>query len=220
MLLESSRNRIENLAPKPIIAAQVASSAIMLRHREDSYEYEKVEIPSKLDFWINRWDTIEYIIRGVLINDGTDALRVMPSGPVFIEGRTPLSPKFVTKPTRIHPSYNMYIIRAKECAIFEWHAGCSVDNWVDIFNNAEFAIPVVGELICLPGSYDVGITSVKLEIGSKALLPIWKMEDKWQVSPGEPIFYVTNNREYLRDANRLRQDLTGEFWDGIRFWPK
>jgi hypothetical protein len=223
LLLESARNRTESQSPKPIVAIEIKTPPKMLRDPEDHYGRDRVEIPeipAELDFWKNRWDIIEFIVRGVLINDGADAMRVIPSGPKFISGRSALATAFVDIPLVIHPNYGMYLLESKSRAIFEWHAGCTVDNWIDISNRADGAIPVDASLICFPGSSDRGVTTVTFEIGSKVVYPILDKKDKWRVRLTQPIIYVNIERDFLRDTNNLRQELTGEFWDGVNFWPK
>jgi hypothetical protein len=167
-------------------------------------------MPDILDFWENRWDSIELIIRGVLINDGAEFMRVIPLGPRFIAGRTPLAPGFVDEPIRIHPNYSLYLLAEKAVALFEWHAGCSVDNWVDLFRHEPDATPVRAEFLCFQGSNDQNVTTVTLEIGSRMVYPVYGEERKWKVAQSTPIIYVNSERHYHKDTNLLRQELTGE----------
>ncbi len=220
MLLESSRNRVQGQAPKPVVAIDVMLPPIMIRDSDSDPGMEKSRIPDELDFWANRWDEIRFVIRGVLINDGADAFKVIPLGPDFISGATPLSLKRVAKPVRIHPNYRMYLLNGGESALFEWQAGCSVDDWVDLSNRAEGGASVQAEFLCFAGSDDQLQTSVAIEIGFDVLRPVSGKKDKWRVVRSTPVIYVVTSRRYAKDVNVLRQDLTGEFWDGKNFWPK
>ncbi len=223
LLLESARNRAESRSPMPIVAIEIKTPPKMLRHSEVDYLLDRIEmpeIPDELDFWKNRWDIVEFIIRGVLINDGGDAMRVIPSGLGFISGRSVLVDGFVDIPPLLHPQHDMYLLESKSRALFEWHAGCTVDNWIDISNHASGAIPVTASLVCFPGSYEQSVTTVNFEVGSKVLYPIPDKQNKWRVESTSPFIMLNNEHDFYKDVNLLRQELTGEFWDGVNFWSE
>ncbi len=245
MQLENARARFNSQAPMPVLCIEPnVSKPLVLRAAKGTRELlsrrkpyphppiDSAEEPRVLDYWDNRWDDIYCIVRGTIKNDGPQSMRVLPSGPVFIEDATVLFTGELRKPPRIHPSYQCYLLGPGETALFEWRATNTLDAWVDLHEGIDNAIRVSAEFTCLPGSYDEGITRVILRCHDNPLYPIAGTESvvlrpstkavarKWKVAERNLCeISISIDRDYLQDTRRLRASLTGEIWDGLFFSP-
>jgi hypothetical protein len=125
-------------------------------------------------------------------------------------------------PPVIEPDNGAYLLNPGEYALFEWRAGKSLDEWVDTYNSYmkdESIESPRASIRCVPGSRDDLYTEVVLSLGGIPIAPTKGRDDRWRIEDS-PWSYVNVSfrRSYPKNVNLVRQDLTGEFWDGIRFW--
>jgi hypothetical protein len=210
-MIENARNRAEQLSPQPIIAFEIAVSTSLMKDMPFEGSRNIIETPDELDFWKNRWNWLGVVVRGVLINDSDKAMRVRPFGIGirFIQGRTRLADQHVEHPVAMQGLSDIYLIEAREKALFEWDASCSVDNWIDIYEGREPCIPVHAGFNCYPVSHNDVYTSAEMKVSGSLVFPTDE-KNKWRTQGYDPPIHLDYDRKYTTDIKRLRAELTQE----------
>jgi len=91
----------------------------------------------ELDFWKDRWKSIYFVVRGVVFNDSSRSVGLIPGGPDLYAGSSSLWRDSVDLPTMMQPNYGTYLLRPQQAALFEWKPARTLDAWIDLSNGVE-----------------------------------------------------------------------------------
>jgi hypothetical protein len=224
-VLETARQRIYEQSPKPLVT--IDRSVCHPVFGGDGPGFPTVEAAKRvldpIAFWERRFEYVYFPVRGTLVNEGSDSMRVGLIGITFTSGITNLATGNVVVPPIAHPTPKLYLIRAGEVAVFDWWAGTTVDNWADFYNGDEKIRECLdGTFVCFPGAANGPVTRVKIRLLDKPLKPgAGNPPRSWTFSElNQPTITIEWKREYREDTNLVRQELTEDFWDGRTFWSQ
>lgn len=223
-ILEAARQRIHEQSPKPLIVIDRTACRPVFGGDPVNFPDVRTAEPAldPMDFWECRFRDVYYPIRGTLVNEGSESFRVALQGVTFTSASSKLCANDVAMPPIANPFNSMYLLRPGEMAVFDWWAGGTLDNWVDAYNGDERCQEATdGTFICFPGTANSPVTYIILRLYSKPPKPDEHNANSWifpELNP--PSISINWKRQYHEDTKLLRQELTGEYWDGRTFWPK
>ena len=91
---------------------------------------ELKEWTTELEFWEHQGDLLYFAMQGVIYNDGTESIRVLPAGPQFLAGTVVGYAGEFSVPRKADPQSGYYLLKPGQAALFETLKVHTFDNWL------------------------------------------------------------------------------------------
>ncbi|MEU8382519.1 hypothetical protein [Streptosporangium sp. NPDC048865] len=189
--------------------------------------YPTEDQPSILDELDNEYDDLYWIVRGVVLNEGTVSVHISADEPEIISGESPIMPEVLNMPIRL--GGREFLLRPGEAALFEWRAEMMLEHWIALYkldHQAEFSDikeedlerwrrirrPVGRFVAWTAGSTD-NPTLISIIVDNDPIRPVWSRSNgvreakKWRITDRGKLYVYPKTKRINdpRDINALEK---------------
>ena len=190
---------VEDIKRPPILLEEIPEDEMYPR-AADPNQPKTLNVKSLRE----RYSHLFYWVRGVIINDDTRSIQLIPFRVKLVEGTTYLIDGKINVPPKMNPVEGRFLLAPGKAALFESRIDLTVKEWIEIYKESETAPTLRAGILAYPAGDPETSSYTSIEFEGCPLMNNGASDEIWEIAEYEPMYAQVKPPRLVR-PKALRQ---------------